>query len=103
MIMVSKELQPRALIFLTETTTIGTCVVVIAMLATFSTSGLPGAKPQHYAPSDIASFYDVFSAVVELSWNCVEKKSQPQAGWSFTGESVMKSLAGFICVSTCCL
>ena len=59
------------------------------MLDTFYGT-LPGAIPRTYAPSDTATFYDIYDVAMTLSSVCVGKK-QEQAGWSFAGQSTHSS------------
>ncbi|KAL9130000.1 MAG: hypothetical protein Q9175_007136 [Cornicularia normoerica] len=63
----------------------GTCVLVIAMLDTFWPGTLPGVEPQRYARSDIATFDEIYHVATSLSSQCVRRKLEPEAGWSFTG------------------
>ena len=46
-----------------------------------------------YPKKDIATYFDVWNVAVELSSQCVEENSVPQAGWSVTGKSVHISLS----------
>ena len=46
-----------------------------------------------YPKNDIATYFDVLNAAVDLSSQCVEETSNPKAGWSVTGKSVHKSLS----------
>ena len=77
---------PNAPVVLTQPIIKGTCVVVIAMLDRF-TGILPGASRRAYTRSDTATFNDIYNVAVSLSSNCVNRKREPEAGWSSTGKS----------------
>lgn len=79
--------SPNAPVFLTQSIITGTCVVVIAMLDRLWPGILPGASPRVYTRSDTATFNDIYNQAVSLSSACVNRKREPEAGWSSTGKS----------------
>ena len=60
---------------------------------TFGHAPLPGGQVRVYPKNDMATYFDVLNAAVDLSSQCVEEKPNPQAGWSVTGKSVHESLS----------
>ncbi len=60
------------------------------MLDTFYGT-LPGAKPRTYERSDTATFNDIYDVAMSLSSECVGRKQEPEAGWSFAGQSAHSS------------
>ena len=80
---------------------LGTCVFIVVEMAYFGPTPLPGGQPRVYPKNDIATYVDVFNAVVDLSSQCVQENSIQQAGWSVTGEFFHEQLVFncSICVS----
>lgn len=62
---------------------VGTCTLVIAMLASFAPGILPGAGQGPWPPTDIASFRDVYFTALAVDVQCT--RHQGKAGWSHTG------------------
>lgn len=71
---------------LTQPVTIGTCVVVIAMLGAFRPGFLPGDTRREYQRVDTATFDQIYMVAVSVSSYCVNRKGEAEAGWSSTGK-----------------
>ena len=84
--------QNKCVVLLTQRLMIGTCVVVITMLATFYARNLPGIKPRLYSQSDVATFDRIHDGAMNISSKCVRRKLEPDAGWSCLGKCVNRSM-----------
>lgn len=63
--------------------TVGTCTLVIAMLASFAPGMLPAAGRGPWPPTDIASFRDIYFTALAVDVQCT--RLQGKAGWLHTG------------------
>lgn len=63
--------------------TVGTCTLVVAMLASFAPGMLPEAGREQWPPTDIASFRDLYFTALAMDVQCTRR--QGKAGWSHTG------------------
>ena len=91
--MVSNQHSALASVFLTQTIPLGTCVFIIVMMDYFGRATLPDGQPRVYPKNDIATYSDISNVALGLSSQCLERMTNPQAGWTVTGTSVHKQLS----------
>ena len=91
--MVGTHHSALASVFLTQLVILGTCVFIVQMMDVFNWAPLPGGQPRTYPKNDIATYPDILDVALALSSQCVEERSNPQAGWSLTGKSIHNSLS----------
>ena len=68
---------------LTDLISVGTCVIAIAMLDTFSRGSLPGLPSRRYSPSDKARLENAWDAACRIDFHCIQTG---EVGWTYMGK-----------------